>query len=113
MTENVSGGRVLMILQAKPGINREQIGPVMSDEIRATVRLYLDGKIEQWFSRRDGRGVVFILSCEGAEQAREWMDALPLAEAGLVEHEYIELGPLMPLGLLVGGDPWGTTTSPS
>jgi len=29
---------------------------VMPAEIRATVKLYLDGKIRQWYSRGDGRG---------------------------------------------------------
>jgi hypothetical protein len=30
------------------------------------------------------------------------MESLPLAKEHLLDHEYIPVGPLMPLGLLVG-----------
>ena len=52
---------VMVILTAKRGVERQQIMNVMPAEIRATVKLYLDGKIRQWYSRGDGRGVVFFL----------------------------------------------------
>ena len=55
---------VMVILTAKPGVSREQIMKIMPAEIRATVRLYLEGKIRQWYSRGDGRGVVFFLDAE-------------------------------------------------
>jgi hypothetical protein len=35
------------MLTIKPDIERERVMKVMPDEIRATVRLYLDGKIRQ------------------------------------------------------------------
>ena len=34
---------------------------VMPAEIRATVQLYLSGKIREWYARGDGRGAVFHL----------------------------------------------------
>src|SRR5262245_66312847 len=46
---------VLVILTAKPGIARDQIMSVMPAEVRATVQLYLGGKIREWFARADGR----------------------------------------------------------
>ena len=42
----------------------------MPDEVRATLKLYLDGKIQQWYSRSDGRGVIFILNCTTAAEAK-------------------------------------------
>jgi hypothetical protein len=39
---------VMVVLTAKQGISRDQIMKVMPAEIRATVKLYLDGKIRQW-----------------------------------------------------------------
>src|SRR6266849_5046500 len=48
---------VLVTLTVKPGDERERVMKVMPDEIRATVRLYLDGKIRQWYWRADGKGV--------------------------------------------------------
>ena len=53
---------VMVILNAKQGVTRQQIMDVMPAEIRATVKLYLDGKIRQWYSRGDGQGVVSFLT---------------------------------------------------
>lgn len=92
---------VLALLTAKSGVNREQVMAVMPDEIRATVKLYLAGKIREWHSRADGRGGVFLLNAKDVEDAQAIMEALPLAQAHLLDHEYIPVGPLMPLGLLI------------
>jgi hypothetical protein len=94
---------VLVIFTAKPGIPRERIMTFMPDEIRATVRLYLDGKIRQWYSRGDGKGVVFILACKDEAEARAVMDGLPLAKEKLMDYEFIPVSPLAPLGILLGG----------
>ncbi len=51
---------VLTILTPKPGVTVEQVMKIMPAEIRATVPLYLDGKIQQWFQRGDGRGVILL-----------------------------------------------------
>src|ERR1700732_1692675 len=45
---------VLTILTPKPGVTVEQVMKIMPAEIRATVPLYLDGKIQQWFTRGAG-----------------------------------------------------------
>ena len=75
---------------------------VLPAEVRATVRLYLDGRIQQWFSRGDGKGVVFMLDCKTVEEAKGLMDALPLAKEKFASFEYMPLGPLTPLRLLLG-----------
>jgi hypothetical protein len=93
---------VLVILTAKQGVSRQQIMNVMPAEIRATVKLYLDGKIRQWYSRGDGRGVVFFLDVKTVDEAHTLMDAMPLAKENLMDHEYIPVGPLLPLGTLIG-----------
>ena len=92
---------VLVLLTAKPEVTREQIMKIMPAEIRATVRLYLEGTIRQWFSRADGKGAVFILDCDDEAGAHAVMDGLPLATENLMDHEYISIGPLTPLGALL------------
>src|SRR6266850_282932 len=71
---------VLTILTPKPGVTVEQVMKIMPAEIRATVPLYLDGKIQQWFTRGDGKGVIFILNCKDVEEARALMASLPLSK---------------------------------
>jgi hypothetical protein len=92
---------VLVILTVKPGITREQVMAVMPDEVRQTVQLYLNGKIREWFTRSDGRGAVFLLDAKDVADAHATMDALPLARQELIDHDYIAVGPLMPLRLLM------------
>jgi hypothetical protein len=96
---------VMVILTTKQGVDRQQIMRVMPAEIRATVKLYLDGKIRQWYSRGDGRGVILLLEAKTVDEAHAIMDTLPLSKENLMDHEYIPVGPLLPLGSLIGGGP--------
>jgi len=94
---------VLVIQTPKQGVTAQQILAVIPAEIRATVKLYLDGKIRQWYSRGDGKGVIFLVDAKTEDEARALMDTLPLAQEQLMDHEYIPVGPLMPLRALNPG----------
>ena len=93
---------VLVIQTAKPGVRPEQIMAVIPSEIRATVKLYFEGKIRQWYSRGDGKGVVFLVDAKTEDEARAIMETLPLAKEQLLNDQYIPIGPLMPLRALLG-----------
>jgi hypothetical protein len=93
---------VMVILTARQGVTRKQIMAIMPSEIRATVKLYLDGKIRQWYSRGDGNGVVFFIDAKSKDEAQAVMETLPLAKEQLMDYEYIPVGPLMPLMGLMG-----------
>ena len=93
---------VLVIQVPKQGVTAQQILAVIPAEIRATVKLYLDGKIHQWYSRGDGKGVIFLVDAKTEDEARAMMETLPLAKEQLMDHEYIPVGPLMPLRALLG-----------
>lgn len=75
--------------------------PILPSEVRETVRLYLAGKIDQWFVKQDQSGVVFILNLTDPTQAHDLLDKLPLGQAGLMEFQLIPLGPLSPLRALL------------
>jgi hypothetical protein len=94
---------VLVILTPKKGVTPQQIVAVMPEEIQATVKLYLDGKIREWYSRGDGKGVIFLVEAKAEDEARAFMETLPLAKEQLMDHEYIPVGPLMPLKALNPG----------
>jgi hypothetical protein len=91
---------VLVILTPRQGVTPQQIMAVIPEEIQATVKLYLDGKIRQWYSRGDGKGVVFLVDAKSEDEARTLMETLPLAKKQLMDHQYIPVGPLMPLKAL-------------
>jgi hypothetical protein len=70
-------------------------------EIRATVQLYLNGRIREWYSRGDGRGVVFLPDARDVAEAQTIMEGLPLGKENFMDREYIVVGPLLPLRLLM------------
>jgi hypothetical protein len=92
---------VLTILTPKPGVTVEQVMKIMPAEIRATVPLYLEGKIQQWFTRGDGKGVIFLLNCTDVAEARALIESLPLSKENLIDEQFIPVGPLLPLGILL------------
>jgi len=92
---------VLVSLTVKPGIERQQVTQLMPEEVKETVKLYLNGKIQQWYARSDGHGVVFIFNCGTVDEAKDLMASLPLAKANLVNLDFTALGPLQPLRYLL------------
>ena len=94
--------QVLVLLTPRQGVTFQQIMAVMPLEVRATVKLYLDGKIREWYSRGDGKGVIFLVDAKTEDDARAVMETLPLAKEQLMDHQYIPVGPLMPLKMLIG-----------
>src|SRR5258708_12775343 len=59
---------VLVIETPKPGVTPQQIMAVISEEIRATVKLYLDGKIRQCYSPADAKSVIFLADAKTHDQ---------------------------------------------
>ncbi len=80
----------------RPGVAQA----TMPQEVRDTVELYLNGKISDWYVRKDQPGVVFILDLTDATAARDLLAQLPLVKAGQLEFDLIPLGPLAPLSIL-------------
>ena len=76
--------------------------PVMPFEARDTMRLMLKGKIDQWFAKTDGSGAVFLMNVTDPAEAHALLEALPLGQAEMMTFVLIPVGPLWPLGLLLG-----------
>jgi hypothetical protein len=88
-------------LFAKP-LTDEQRKRILPKEVPDTLRLYLDGKIDQfWFREDKPGGVVFLMNSASVKEAKSIVEALPLAANGYLVFEYIPVGPLRPLGLLI------------
>jgi hypothetical protein len=104
-TMTVPVTEVMAMLTVKPGVARPDVMKVLPEEARETMVLYLDGKIEHWYGRGDGRGAVFFLRCKTVDEAKEIMDGLPLHKAGYVDVEYIPVGPLAPMRFLTKPQP--------
>jgi hypothetical protein len=75
---------------------------IMPSEARDTMRLLLAGKIDQWFAKIDGSGAVFLMNVTDPAEAHALLEKLPLGQAGMMTFQLIPVGPLWPLGLLLG-----------
>lgn len=93
--------KILAIGSLNAPLTEEQRRGILSHEVPDTVKLYLGGKIDQWYVRKDGKGVVFLLNLSTVEDARGMLDELPLGQAKLMHFDFIPLGPLSPLALLL------------
>ena len=94
--------KVLAIGHLTATATPEAMKGAMPQEVRDTVRLYLGGKIDQWFVRKDRPGVVFVINAADPAEARALLEKLPLGQRGLMDFDLIPIGPLAPLGLLLG-----------
>ena len=92
--------KVMAIGTLEP-LTPEQQKTYMPKEVPATLQLYLDGKMEQFWLRSDGRGVIFLMSTDTVEEAGALLKALPLGQAGILNFELMPIEPLMPLGMLI------------
>jgi hypothetical protein len=93
---------ILAIGTINQGASLASVQAILPSEVQETVQLYLAGRIDQWFSRADTNGVVFLLNVTDLAQARAMLEALPLGKAQLMHFELLPLSPLKPLRQLPG-----------
>jgi hypothetical protein len=84
-------------------LSPEQRQQVMPHEVPATLKHYLEGKIEQFWFRQDAPGVIFLMNVDSLEQAKATIEELPLVTGGYAKYDFMQVGPLAPLGLLLQG----------
>ena len=93
--------KILAIGTFAPGTDTQLVQRTLAAEARATAELYLEGKIDQWYSLENRPGVVFVLSVTDIGAARSMLEALPLGKAHLMTFELSPIGPLNPLRKLL------------
>ena len=93
--------RILAIGTLTSPLSPDEMKNVLPKEVKATVALYLDGKIDQWWAKQDGTGVVFLLNVTSAEEASAMLEKLPLGVAKRMTFQLTLLGPLRPMRALL------------
>jgi muconolactone delta-isomerase len=92
--------KVMAIGTLKP-LSQEQKQRYLPKEVPATLQLYLDGKMEQFWMRDKEAGVIFLMNVDSVNDADALLKALPLGQANLLTFELMPIGPLLPLGMLM------------
>ena len=93
--------KILAIGTFASGTDMQLVQRTLAAEARATAELYLEGKIDQWYSLENRPGVVFILNVTDLGAAQAMLEALPLGKAHLMTFELHPIGPLKPLRQLL------------
>jgi hypothetical protein len=92
--------KIMAIGTLKP-MTSEQQKTYMPREVPATLQLYLNGKMEQFWLRDANAGVIFLMTVDSIAEADALLKAMPLGHANLLTFELMPIGPLIPLGMLI------------
>jgi hypothetical protein len=92
--------KVMAIGTLKP-LTPEQQHTYMPKEVPATLQLYLDGKMEQFWLRDQMKGVIFLMNVDSVDEADKLLKALPLGRDNLLTFDLMQVGPLTPLSMLM------------
>jgi hypothetical protein len=96
--------KVLAIGSIITPLTLEERSAILPKEVRETVKLYLQGRIDQWWFRQDDKGVVFLLNVSSINAASAMLEKLPLGLAKRMKFEFIQVGPLKPLQYLLNDE---------
>jgi len=92
--------KVMAVGTLKP-LSQEQRQQYLPKEVPATLQLYLDGKMEQFWLREKEVGVIFLMNVDSVDEADKLLKSLPLGQANLLTFDLMPIGPLLPLGMLM------------
>jgi muconolactone delta-isomerase len=92
--------KILVMCVVDP-VPADQVDRIMLEEVKVVTRQYVEGKLEQFWRREDGKGGVLLYDTESLEEAEALVKALPLTQAEFLTYELIPLGPLTQLGRMV------------
>jgi hypothetical protein len=93
--------KVIAIGAITTPLSPEQQQQIMPKEVPATLKLYLDAKVEQFWFRQDRPGVVFLMNVDSLDDAHAQVGKLPLVVGGFMTFDLTPVGPLAPLGRLI------------
>src|SRR5262249_3455549 len=74
---------------------------ILPHEVSATLRIYLQGNIDQLYVRKHEPGVVFLMNVATVEEASALLEDLPLGRAKLMKFQFIPIGPLWQMNFIL------------
>jgi muconolactone delta-isomerase len=92
--------KVMAFGTLKP-LTPEQLQKYTPTEVPDTLKLYLSGKIEQFWLREGMAGTIFLMNVDSVAEAKTLLGALPLTATNLLTFDLMQVGPLSPLGMLI------------
>jgi muconolactone delta-isomerase len=91
----------MLTLCAVTPLPPDQMDRLMLEEVEVVTRQYIEGKLEQFWRREDGKGGVLIYNTGSTVEAEAWVRELPLTRESYLTYELIPIGPLTQLKFLL------------
>jgi hypothetical protein len=79
----------------------QELNSILPHEVPDTLRLILNGKIDQAWVRQDRNGVIFLMNVTTVREAHAVLEKLPLGQVKLMYFDLMPVGPLGPLRILL------------
>jgi len=95
--------KILALEKEVPGVTEAAFKPYLKEEAARVWELYRDGAFREMYFRQDEPSAVLILECKGVEEAKGFLNTLPLVREGLIEFDVIPLAPYPGFSRLFGG----------
>lgn len=93
--------KILALDRILPTATEENIRGVVVKEAIHTWMLMTKEIIREAYFRKDRPGVVLVLECENAAEAKRILSTFPMVTAGVIDFEIIPLGHFVPFGTLI------------
>ncbi len=85
--------KILACEKESPDAGGADFQPHLRDEAAGVWELYQSGVIREMYYRADRTEAVLVLECTDTDEARRYLDTLPLVREGLISFELVPLKP--------------------
>lgn len=93
--------KIVAVSKLPPGITIENFKPdLVAAEAAQVWQLYTKGLVREINLRTDEPGAVLIMECTDVEEAKAALAPLPMVKAGVLNFDFIPLGPYLSLASL-------------
>jgi len=79
--------QILAIDRMKKEVSDAELNQHLPEELMATIKLYLEEKIRNFYFRKDRPGVIFFMETESLEEAKATLDKLPMVKEGILDFD--------------------------
>ncbi len=93
--------KIIAVDRILPTATEENIRGVVIKEALHTWLLYTKDIVREMNFRKDRPGVVLVLECENAQEAKRILSTFPMVKAGVIDFEIIPVGHFVPFGTLL------------
>ncbi|MBI3512337.1 MAG: superoxide dismutase [Bacteroidetes bacterium] len=93
--------KIYAIDKILPSATEENIRGVVVKEALHIWMLYAKDLVREVYFRKDRPGVMLVLECENATEAKRILSTFPMVKAGVIDFEIIPVGHFVPFGTLL------------